>query len=110
MKRDLVNRLAVFFDEVDEFFKRLKQPTKESDTIENKPGMAPPKRKNGSRAVTKSKKPKIDPWADISRTVNQSGLPEEVKTMFEQLLPLTVGEYADRRHRYQELVVECIGQ
>jgi hypothetical protein len=59
-----------------------------------------------------AKKPKVAPvpWADIERAINDSGLEQDSKEILIEVLPFSLGEYAERRHKFQESVVSTIGQ
>jgi len=67
--------------------------------------MAPPKRKSVAPASAPSKKIKIDEWADVSKVLRTANLPEGVSDMLERIMPLTLGEFADHRHKFQEQMV-----
>jgi hypothetical protein len=71
--------------------------------------MAPAKRKNTATAGA-SKKAKNSEWADISKEITKADLTQEVRDMLVSLLPLSLGEYADVRHKYQEQMVSALEQ
>jgi hypothetical protein len=70
--------------------------------------MAPTKRKNTTAAAGASKKAKNSEWADISKEITKADLTQEVRDMLVTLLPLSLGEYADARHKYQEQMVSAL--
>jgi chromosome segregation ATPase len=67
------------------------------------------KRKEVSRAAAVAKKQKKEAWGNIANAIGQANIPEEAKTLFFDVLPLSLGEYADKRHAYQERVVDAVG-
>jgi chromosome segregation ATPase len=70
--------------------------------------MAPSKRKSVVPATAPCKKAKVDEWADVSKELMKAELPAGVYDMLEAILPLTLGEFADHRHKYQEQVVQAL--
>jgi hypothetical protein len=70
--------------------------------------MAPPKRKCVVPASVPCKKAKVDEWADVSKELMNAELPVGVYDMLERILPLTLGEFADHRHKYQEQMVQAL--
>jgi len=71
--------------------------------------MAPAKRKNAT-AVAASKKARATEWADIGKEITRADdLSREVQSMLIEVLPLSLGEFSDRRHKFQEQMVSVLG-
>merc|ERR1719387_3264080 len=63
------------------------------------------------------KKAKKDPLAEklqqqlleVSASLSQANTTKELEKMIEIVLPLSLGEFSDQRHKFQEQVVDGIG-
>jgi hypothetical protein len=67
------------------------------------------KRKEGVRPAPVAKRPKVEAWASIQNVIEASDLSEETQTIILESLPLSLGEFADKRHKFQEQMVDAIG-
>jgi hypothetical protein len=71
--------------------------------------MAPAKRKNVT-AVAASKKARATEWANIANEIARADhLSREVQSMLIEVLPLSLGEFSDHRHKFQEQMVSALG-
>jgi len=76
-----------------------------------------PKRKEINSPQRQSKKPKRDHLAEklqrqlseVAKALNGADISKELGKMLDIVLPFSLGEYSDQRHRFQEQVVEAIG-
>jgi len=73
-----------------------------------------PKRKEISSPQKMIKKAKRDPLVEKLREVtvalSKADITRELEKMMETVLPLSLGEFSDQRHRYQEQVVEATAE
>jgi len=69
--------------------------------------MAPAKRKN-TAATGAAKKARNSEWADISKEIKDADLTPEVRDMLITVLPLSLGEFSEHRHKYQEQMVSSL--
>jgi len=79
--------------------------------------MAPKRTEAKDAAVApQAKRAKKDPAAEkvkkqlneITSALSFAGLSQEVNTLFHEVLPLSLGEFSDKRHRFQEQAVQAI--
>jgi hypothetical protein len=74
------------------------------------------KRKETIKDTTTTKKVKKDPAAaklsqqikEVTDALKTASIAAEVKSMLAEVLPFSLGEYSDRRHNYQEQVIDNI--
>jgi len=77
-----------------------------------------PKRTEAKEAAAapQAKRAKKDPAAEkvkkqlneITNALSFAGLSQEVKTVLNEVLPFSLGEFSDKRHKFQEQVVQAI--
>jgi hypothetical protein len=70
--------------------------------------MAPPKRKTAETTVTPAKRVKKSEWSDVIKELKHCSLNEDVHGMLEKVMPLSLGVFADHRHKFQEQMVLAV--